>query len=410
MLALLVANPTFAAQPTEAEIDKMNAIGAYYYNPAGMTAYGCYNSAISLDGTTAEEKIWTGLTSFLTPEQAAGVMGNMAHEGNYFNPLQHEVSQMNKYWGSRDIVHDSSIPYGLGLIQWSYGRRVGMLQYVQENAPELMEYFLNPEKYSVGYSINGNKLMGIIGESTYDSLLKVELEYLQKELQENPSSYGQLFNKTTVQDAADFFLERVEIPADIEGTRPLRRQDAQKYYDMFNGVLFSPSGGCTGSIVSGGMSYDQAYALVQTYVDNPNECYSYSDMCNIYGVEPGGNCSTFSSYFLGKYTTLGKVGLPNGRNVATFLANNYGLTLGNTPQPYAIFSTASGSTICDDGNPCGHTGVVLGINEADDEIYIGQMGYSHPRSWGLTVIRSSLSKYNNGTYTYAYLTNDLLKY
>ena len=44
---------------------------------------------ITVSGSTIEEKIWTGLTSFMTEEQAAGVMGNMAHEGG-FNPARHE--------------------------------------------------------------------------------------------------------------------------------------------------------------------------------------------------------------------------------------------------------------------------------------------------------------------------------
>lgn len=388
-------------------LDFFNLNGIYYYNPSGSGFNGCYDGNILIADGTAAEKIWSGLTSFLTPEQAAGVMGNMAHEGNYFNPLQHEVSQMNKYWGKKDILTDSSIPYGIGLIQWSWGRRVKMLQYVQDHAPELLDYFLHPELYSVGYSINGNKLMEIVGEDVYDSLIKVELEYLQKELEDNPNGYGKLLDYNSVQSAADFFLEKVERPSDIESTRPGRRQDAQRYYDMFNGVILASSSSC-GVLVSGGMNYDQAYDFMKIYVDDPSECYTYSDMCDIYDIEPGGNCSTFSSYFLGKYTTLGKVGLPNGRNVVNSLANNYGLPTGSEPRPYAIFSTASGSTVCRDGQLCGHTGVVLGINEEAGEIYIGQMGYSHTRAWGLSVIRSSLDKYRNGSYTYAY-TDEVLK-
>ncbi len=241
-LAIILTSSAHAAPP-DSVLDELYAVGAHYYNPTGSNAkIGCYSGDLTIAGSTAEEKIWSGLTSFMTPEQAAGVMGNMAHEGNYFNPLQHEVSQMNKYWGSGfDLAHDSSKAYGLGLAQWSFGRRVAMLQMVQQQNPSLMEYFTHPETYSVGYSINGNKLISMIGEQAYDALIAVELEYLRYELETYRSSYGGLFDQTTVQGAADFFLDRFERPANPELSRAVRRADAQKYYDQFNGSILTPS-------------------------------------------------------------------------------------------------------------------------------------------------------------------------
>ena len=90
-LALLLANPA-AAVLSEATLDFYNINGIYYYNPSGVgNSFGCYSGDIVIAGTTPEEKVWSGLTSFMTPEQAAGTMGNMAHEGNYFNPDRKSV-------------------------------------------------------------------------------------------------------------------------------------------------------------------------------------------------------------------------------------------------------------------------------------------------------------------------------
>lgn len=122
-------NPAFAAplNSNRNNLEEYNLNGIRYYDASGLWSTNCYQGDITISGTTAEEKIWTGLLSFMTAEQAAGVMGNMAHESNYFNPVQHEVSQMNSHWGntinSNTIVNNSDLAYGVGLIQWSCGGR-----------------------------------------------------------------------------------------------------------------------------------------------------------------------------------------------------------------------------------------------------------------------------------------------
>ena len=81
---------------TNAQWDFFNANGIYYYDPQGGGFTGCYVGDITVQGSTAAEKIWTGLTTFLTDEQAAGVMGNMVSESG-FNPVRHEMSKLNEY-------------------------------------------------------------------------------------------------------------------------------------------------------------------------------------------------------------------------------------------------------------------------------------------------------------------------
>lgn len=581
-LAFLMVSPASAI--SEETLDFYNLNGIYYYNPTG-TNNNCYAGDVVISGTEASEKIWSGLVTFLTEEQAAGIMGNMVAESG-FNPVKHEYSQKDIYWGRPDFdltstvyLNGEKISYGVGLIQWSGGRRPNVLGYIQSRAPNLLDYFMHPEEYNG----SGDDFLAKVGDDVFNQLVQLELEFLESELK-NYSSYAGIYETTTVEEAAEFFLYNVEVPSDPDGSRDTRVTNAQGYYDLYHGTT-SFAGGSSGdssnitgdnitiigdsltvgattdletklpgievnaekgrsfstgiqiatemkqnntlrkvvvfalgtndsglsndiieqaieaigtdkkiyfvtnystfdnghdyatnntrfanaaqkynnvSVIdwakavsadpekyipdtslgvhlnsdgnalftdmiynavtsnnvtadgcsryglrSGGLTYEEAYELVKLYVDNPDECYQYSNMCDIYSIEPGGNCSTFSSYFLGKYTTLGKVGLPNGRNVVNTLAN-MGLVTGSEPRPYAIFSTDKGSTVCSDGRKCGHTGVILGINEAADEIYIGQMGYEEPRSWGLTAIRRKLSTYRNGSYTYAY-TDDVLQ-
>ncbi len=238
LLALLMASPVSAL--SEEILDFYNLNGIYYYDPSGNNSR-CYNGTISLMGTKAIEKIWSGLTTFMTPEQAAGVMGNMWSESNYFNPVQHEVSQMNKY-PNKDIINDETGSYGVGLIQWSGGRRVNMLRYIQSKDASLMSYFLEPNIYSDQYNINGDKFIELAGEDVFDRLVQYELEYLKEELN-TTRSYKGIFDTTTVEEATNFFLRHVEIPADPDGSYPVRLQHAQEIYNTLNGTMLGNSTG-----------------------------------------------------------------------------------------------------------------------------------------------------------------------
>ena len=146
LAALLIDQPAFAAnKPGTGTLDYYNKNGIYYYNPSGDCETGTGSGRATINGNTAAEKIWSGLTSLgFTDEQAAGIMGNMQHESVSFNPAQHEGSQYRKYW-PMDLGSNGDKAYGLGLIQWSFGRRINMYNYVKEQAPDLLKFFNNPE-------------------------------------------------------------------------------------------------------------------------------------------------------------------------------------------------------------------------------------------------------------------------
>ena len=236
IFALTIPMPIHAL--TNSQLIFMNTNGIYYYNPEGGNYSGCYIGDITIQGSNTAEKIWTGLTTFLTDEQAAGVMGNMISESaGTFNPVIHEISWRSKF-SQYNIETDASISYGIGLIQWSWGRRVNMLAYVKSKNSSLMQYFLNPEQYGK-QTITGDQLAQMIGESNFDQLIQLELEFLKTELD---TKFTGLKNQTTVYDATKYFLEQVERPQNpVIEAHMNRVTQAEGYYKLYHG--FSPSSG-----------------------------------------------------------------------------------------------------------------------------------------------------------------------
>lgn len=257
---VLVLSPThiYAAQSTldDSTLNFMGLNGIYYYNPLGRSTHtsGCYIGDITIIGGTVAEKIWTGLTTFMTPEQAAGVMGNMGNESG-FNPVRHETSKLNEHPGY-DIINGTDVSYGIGLIQWSYGRRVRLMQYIQSSAPHLLQYFLEPETYG---RIGGEAFLQKAGEGVTNQLIQIELQFLREELTNTPSYKG-IFNTTSVYDATKFFLEHVEIPQNPYISAHMGRvTSAEAYYRTYSGATFidtSTSGSLTVNCGAGGSFQD----------------------------------------------------------------------------------------------------------------------------------------------------------
>jgi len=114
---------------------------------------------------------------------------------------------------------------------------------------------------------------------------------------------------------------------------------------------------------------------------------------------PLANCVAFSQYFINRYTTKKYVHTSDGRGVVKDLLGMGFTDGGHTPKAYAIFSRNSGTY--------GHTGVVLGIDTANNSILIGEASCGDPLSQ-VDAHVYKLSKFSSGDYTYAY-TDGLLK-
>ena len=177
---------------------------------------------------------------------------------------------------------------------------------------------------------------------------------------------------------------------------------------------------CVDGVFDGGLTLEQAEALMDDYINNVN-CSDYDIYC-AHGSSGGAkaNCVTFVQYFIARFTTATGIGATGdggwvvsnltGTDVSTSLgtyAHTYDYSAkgfvygGFSPQPFAIFSTGKGTSMCGSVK-CGHTGVVLGIDAASDTIYIGQAGYDTPLVGYSDVVKKKLSDYTTGEYWFAY--------
>ena len=232
---------------TEEEINIFSQNDITFYEPCGSSG-GSSECGITVTGSTIEEKIWSGLTSFMSDEQAAGVMGNMAHEGG-FNPARHETKFLNNN-PNYAIKTNTNNSYGIGLIQWSFGRRTKLLSSIQEKASDLLDKYIDAGRKVYG-AISGSDFLSKAGDEDTNTLINLELCFLKQEI-ENNSTYGGILNTSTVEEASNYFLEKVEVPANIPGQRPIRYADAQKYYDQFHGKTVSGVSSSEGSDESEG--------------------------------------------------------------------------------------------------------------------------------------------------------------
>ena len=238
---VVVSVSVYAKAMPEDEMFFYSENGIYFYNPyggsnkGGRCPDGSYVSGpIAIVGSTVKEKIWNALTGFMTAEQAAGVMGNMQSESNNFNPAQHEVSKQEQYANSGfDLGGNSEESYGLGLAQWSFGRRVALYNYVGDTDSGLLEFFDNWRTYSPRYEVDGERFLALAGENATDALLSLEIQYLKDEVD---NSYSGIYETDSVYEATKYWLENFEKPQNpyIE-YHENRVTQAESIYNEFTG-------------------------------------------------------------------------------------------------------------------------------------------------------------------------------
>ncbi len=199
----------------------------------GSTAasgYGCacVGSSTSLTGKDNKAKIWNYLTQVkqLSPESAAGIMGNLqAESAGTWDPRVVEYAYSDPPHRS-DTVPPNIGPQGqpgYGLVQWtSPGRKQGLRDFSAQR--------------------------GVIAGD-----LVLQLDYLWQELENSYKSVLAVLQQPNTNDLATptyKFLVDFEVPADIEGNKPIRLNNARDIYNEFA----SGQSGATGGGTTGGQS------------------------------------------------------------------------------------------------------------------------------------------------------------
>ena len=266
-------NYSFAsAAPNNATINFYNQNGIYYYDATGNQAnYGCGTIVANCDirGDTHDERLWSGIRNYgFTPEQTAALMGNFAHEGG--TPVRQEdayniardngvlTQQGNPYtiWTDSSETHSigmqniySRYPagspiagIGLGNAQWtSKTRRENYLHTME--ASGLLKYF-EGDAYKVYGRLSDDSLKAKIIEETgsedeYWALWCAMLNFMSEELH---NDYSEFFNKTTVDDMANYVAARYEVCSGCASggsSNTARRQTAQEIYTRYQNGEFN---------------------------------------------------------------------------------------------------------------------------------------------------------------------------
>lgn len=183
-------------------------------------------SATGVSGDSNQAKIWGWLiNNGLTPEQAAGVMGNIQAESG-FSPTRHEGG---KAWGSG----------GWGLAQWTFERRTKIANAIPS---DLKKYY----NQTYGGSPNEKGQIASIPVEDNDKLLIFELEYLMQEsisrkvtargYTKGGSEWEFLKTMSSVEDATVFWHNNFEVSND-SAARVIQSRGgaAKKIYETFKG-------------------------------------------------------------------------------------------------------------------------------------------------------------------------------
>lgn len=154
-----------------------------------------------------------------------------------------------------------------------------------------------------------------------------------------------------------------------------------------------------GQLVSGGMNVEEARAFMYTYLETSLTAE------DVLPAAPGtpimhANCTAFVSWFLKNHTSILSQG-GDGRYIVPNLVSGYDdLEYSDVPTVYGVFSVHNqpGMTSSD----AGHTGIILGIDTANDEVIVGQAGYGN----AFTSMDSPSSGVNVQTYPLSFFEGD----
>lgn len=419
-LILTINTPSYA-NPTEAMLNFFAENGIYYYDPTGAIFMSNTICALSADGE-GSNTLYSG-DQVLNQSQLQQVENNKSIYEQAAEPygIPWQIIATIHYM-ENGLARINSSNSGGGAFGITPNGSTG--QYTDQNSSD--EYFLAQAQHSA--SIIQNIIdHGNLDITTEDGIKTLFFHYNSGMFvsQDNDPKGDwnrgyQMYGDVAAASRGEGSPYVMNMADDARNPYSAEMSqywlgEGQKNWSGRPGAFFvyqalGGTGICQG-LVSGGMDANGVYQFMQEYVNlmRHGDCersINYS-ACHIDGqLEAGANCVTFVKYFLARYTTLGNLStLCDGYCVVSVLTNTYGLPGGNEPRPYAIFSDTSTSQ-------WGHTGVVMGIDEEKDEIYIGQAALGQTLDYCLqpNKITYNLTEWRKKTsITYAY-TDSILTF
>lgn len=260
LVVILSFSTSVSAQeaPTKTcDTDFYSANSILYYDPCDTACSTTNSSVASLTGTDNREKVFNYLKAKgLTPEQAAGVAGNIQNESG-FSPTRQEMSQ--------------SFPNGgWGIVQWTFGRRSdpspekGVVAYLNSKIPEVMATYYS-DSYGSGVSESGGFVPAGMPVDANDKMLLHELDFLFKEsstsrqIRSKTVSYIEngtvgdnewetLKKQTSIKSASNLWVYNFEIPGNIDSTAAERVKSGQAIFDKYSGSAAQTASGACGAL------------------------------------------------------------------------------------------------------------------------------------------------------------------
>ena len=262
---VLVSN--LASALSESQLDMFSQNDIMFYDPAEVERGNCGTS--TLCGSKAKEKYWSALSKYVDdPIKVAGIMGNLVNEGDV-NPVSWEIGPTHNKWcddngginRSGEFYRDWDFYYngnsectGVGAFAITSGLGA-YLQAVNNEAPDLIDYFKKPGEYSYNWGDNlgtpedgysyGDQLLQKIGDEIFDKLVEFEVKYAMEKFK--PGKTKEYLEKSfsTPSEAAHWWMAYWEIPAWDDTEDSERKSAAEKIYAEFEDYACSGGSGST---------------------------------------------------------------------------------------------------------------------------------------------------------------------
>ena len=282
MSLALVGGPVYAELPP-ALLEEYSANSIFFYDPTGGAKNYCTSGGdCYIAGDSWDEKMWSALRHVgFTPEQTAGLIGNIVHEGG--TPATQEFAYSTARNNgcttaegkpydihtdfTTDGVHHGSciggsysagsevVGIGLGPVQWSsHGRREGYLKKMEELG--LSKYF-EGDAYKTYGSLSDEQLREKIKSETgsdadYWAMWCAAIKFIWTEMQ---GDYKGFFNNSTPAEYGAWASASYEVCGQCSpggAQYNARVQSAEDYWKKYKAGEFDAVENGSATVQSGG--------------------------------------------------------------------------------------------------------------------------------------------------------------